>query len=172
MENEEKSEPVAEELQEFKGKNLEDAIGHAEHKLKIPRSEFNYEIVTEKTKLFGISKEIVIHAWPKLEAGDNAITAFLEKLMKVFPLELDLRDQNEERLRLRHFRRRGQTAPSVEGRRPAPGPAARPQQDLQPEGPGRLRVLPEEKRKEAPRIRPGYRPAGPSNRDRTKSSIS
>ena len=51
--------------QEFKGKNLEDAILHAEHKLKLPRTEFNYEIVTEKTRLFGISKEVVIRAWPK-----------------------------------------------------------------------------------------------------------
>ena len=55
-----------EERREFKGRNLEDAISHAEHVLKMPREEFNYEIVTEKTKLFGIkSKEIVIRAWPK-----------------------------------------------------------------------------------------------------------
>ena len=50
-------------LQEFKGKNLDEALGHAEYVLKIPREQFNYEIVTEKTKLFGIrGKEIVIHA--------------------------------------------------------------------------------------------------------------
>lgn len=79
---------VVEPLPEFKGRNLEDAIAHAEHKLKIPRTEFNYEIVTEKTKLFGISKEIVIHAWPKSAAGDDKIAAFLEKLKTVFPLEL------------------------------------------------------------------------------------
>jgi spoIIIJ-associated protein len=84
MENEEKSEPIP----EFKGKNLEEAIGHAEHKLKIPRAELNYEIVTEKTKLFGISKEIVIRAWPKLDSEENAVANFLEELMRVFPLEI------------------------------------------------------------------------------------
>lgn len=84
MENEEKNE----EQQEFKGKNLDEAIGHAEHILKIPRSELNYEIVTEKTKLFGISKEIVIRAWPKIEAEENAVSNFLDKLIPHFPLEI------------------------------------------------------------------------------------
>jgi spoIIIJ-associated protein len=84
MENEEKTEQE----QEFKGKNLEEAIGHAEHKLKILRSEFNYEVVTEKTKLFGISKEVVIRAWPKIEAEENAISIFLDKLLPLFPLEI------------------------------------------------------------------------------------
>lgn len=84
MENEEKNE----EQQEFKGKNLDEAIGHAEHILKIPRSELNYEIVTEKTKLFGISKEIVIRAWPKIEAEENAVSNFLDKLLPHFPLEI------------------------------------------------------------------------------------
>ena len=88
MENQEKNESGAEELKEFKGKNLEEAIGHAEHKLKVSRAEFNYEIVTEKTKLFGISKEIVIRVWPKIAAEENAVADFLEKLMHVFPLEL------------------------------------------------------------------------------------
>ena len=49
MENE-----ISEPTQEFKGKNLDEALGHAEHVLKIPREKFTYEIVTEKTKLFGI----------------------------------------------------------------------------------------------------------------------
>jgi len=89
MENQEKNEPGAEELKEFKGKNLEEAIGYAEHKLKILRSEFNYEIVTEKTKLFGLSKEIVIRVWPKIAAEENAVADFLEKLLQVFPLDLD-----------------------------------------------------------------------------------
>ena len=88
MENQEKSELVADELKEFKGKNLEEAIGHAEHKLKVLCSEFNYEIVTEKTKLFGLSKEIVIRVWPKIEAEENAVTDFLQKLLRVFPLDL------------------------------------------------------------------------------------
>jgi hypothetical protein len=88
MENEEKTETPEEPLPEYKGKNLDEAISHAEHKLKILRSELNYEIVTEKTKLFGLSKEIVIHAWPKSVAGDDKIATFLEKLKAVFPLEL------------------------------------------------------------------------------------
>jgi len=88
MENQEKNDQSGERLQEFKGKNLEEAIGHAEHILKIPRSELNYEIVTEKTKLFGLSKEIVIRAWAKIEAEENAVSNFLEKLLPVFPLEI------------------------------------------------------------------------------------
>ena len=88
MENQEKNDQSSDRLQEFKGKNLEEAIGHAEHILKIPRSELNYEIVTEKTKLFGMSKEIVIRAWAKIEAEENAVSNFLEKLLPVFPLEI------------------------------------------------------------------------------------
>jgi spoIIIJ-associated protein len=84
MDNE-KSEP----LPEFKGKNLDEALGHAEHVLKIPRERFNYEIVTEKTKLFGIrGKEIVIHAWPKVDLDLNPVTDFLEEFLPLFPLEL------------------------------------------------------------------------------------
>jgi spoIIIJ-associated protein len=78
-----------EELQEFKGKNLDEALGHAEHVLKIPREKFNYEIVTEKTKLFGIKgKEIVIRAWPKKELDTNPVTDFLERFLPSFPLDL------------------------------------------------------------------------------------
>ena len=75
MENEEKNN----EKQEFSGRNLEDVISHAEHILKIPRTQFNYEIVAEKTKLFGIkTKEIVIRAWPKQVNEDFAATKFLD----------------------------------------------------------------------------------------------
>jgi len=81
-------------MDEFKGKNLEDAILHAEHKLKLVRTEFNYEVVTEKTRLFGISKEVVIRAVPKAAAPENAAADFLDKLLKVFPLELTYRVQN------------------------------------------------------------------------------
>ena len=85
MEKEEKNS----QKQEFKGRNLEDVLSHAEHELKIPRSHFNYEIVTEKTKLFGIkSKEIVIRAWPKMENEDHPATEFLEKLLTHFPLDI------------------------------------------------------------------------------------
>lgn len=77
------------EKQEFKGRSLEDALSLAEHVLKVPRDKFNYEIVTEKTKLFGLkNKEIVIRAWPKNDDEENAVANFLKKLMKVFPLDL------------------------------------------------------------------------------------
>ncbi len=39
---------------EFKGKNLDEVISNAEHVLKLPRNKINYEVVTEKTRLFGI----------------------------------------------------------------------------------------------------------------------
>ncbi len=53
----------------------------------MPREKFNYEIVTEKTRLFG-SKEIVIRAWAKDEGADSSVEGFLEKFLEVFPLEL------------------------------------------------------------------------------------
>jgi len=84
--------------QEFKGKNLDEALGHAEHVLKIPRDKFNYEIVTEKTRLFGMrGKEIVIRAWPKKELDTSPVTDFLDKLLPCFPLELtyEVRKKNE-----------------------------------------------------------------------------
>ena len=85
MEKEEKSETI----QEFKGKNLEETISLAEHMLKMSRENFNYEIVTEKTKLFGIrGKEIVIRAWPKKELDTNPVTGFLNRVLPHFPLEL------------------------------------------------------------------------------------
>ncbi len=90
MENQEKSdvEPEVEEVPEFKGKNLEDAILHAEHKLKVPRTEFEYEVVTEKTRLFGLGKEVVIWAKIKRAGKSGDMTVFLDRLMNVFPLEL------------------------------------------------------------------------------------
>ena len=75
---------------EYKGTNLEEAISLAEHRLKLPREKFNYEIVTEKTRLFGLKcKEIVIRAWPKDEDADNAAERFLAQLKTVFPLDLN-----------------------------------------------------------------------------------
>ena len=75
--------------QEYKGRNLEDAVSLAEHRLKIPREKFNYEIVTEKTRLFGLkTREIVIRAWPKDAGEEDAVERFLSKLMVHFPLEL------------------------------------------------------------------------------------
>jgi spoIIIJ-associated protein len=91
MDNETKieNEKTVEETPEYKGRNLEEAISLAEHRLKLPRERFNYEIVTEKTRLFGMkSKEIVIRAWPKDEEAENAAERFLSQLATVFPLDL------------------------------------------------------------------------------------
>lgn len=75
--------------QEFKGKNLDEALSLAEHVLKMPRERLNYEIVTAKTKLFGIrGKEIVIRAWPKKEVNTAVVEDFLKKILPHFPLEL------------------------------------------------------------------------------------
>jgi len=85
MEKEEKNNQE----QEFKGKNLEEVISLAEHVLKLPRTKINYEIVAEKTKLFGIkTKEIVIRAWPKKEAEGNPVAQFLDKLLSRLPFDL------------------------------------------------------------------------------------
>jgi len=84
---------------EFKGRSLEDALSLAEHVLKVPREKFNYEIVTEKTKLFGLkNKEIVIRAWPKSDEEENAVANFLKELMKVFPLDLRYQIKKKEQL--------------------------------------------------------------------------
>jgi spoIIIJ-associated protein len=91
MENETKPEngQPADEKPEFNGQNLEEAISLAEHRLKLPREKFNYEIVTEKTRLFGLKcKEIVIRAWAKDEDKDNSAENFLARFMPLFPLEL------------------------------------------------------------------------------------
>lgn len=85
----EKKEEKNNEQQEFKGRNLEEVISLAEHTLKLPRSKFNYEVVTEKTKLFGMkSKEIVIRAWPKEDFEENSAAKFLNKLLSCYPLQL------------------------------------------------------------------------------------
>lgn len=86
----EKKEEKNSQKQEFKGRNLEEVIKLAEHTLKLPRSKFNYEIVTEKTKLFGMkSKEIVIRAWPKSEPEDSSVTEFLNRFLSLFPLDIN-----------------------------------------------------------------------------------
>ncbi len=88
----------SEELQEFKGKNLDEALSLAEHVLKMPREKLNYEIVTAKTKLFGIrGKEIVIRAWPKKEVDASSVEDFLDKMLAQFPLQLtyQIKKKNE-----------------------------------------------------------------------------
>ncbi len=100
MEKEEKNKDFTD--QEFKGRNLEDAISLAEMTIKLPRSQFNYEVVTEKTKLFGIgSKEIVIRVWPKKPKEDYPAARFLEKFLSLYPL--DIRYQIKEKNDLLYF---------------------------------------------------------------------
>ena len=85
---------------ELKGRNLEDVISHAEHVLKIPRSKFNYEIVAEKTKLFGIkTKEIVIRAWPKTEEGDKSADEFLNNVLSHLPLDISYKMQKNNMIK-------------------------------------------------------------------------
>ncbi|MGB4704176.1 MAG: R3H domain-containing nucleic acid-binding protein [Candidatus Saccharicenans sp.] len=87
------------EKKEFKGRTLEDALSHAEHVLKLPREQFNYEIVTEKTKLFGLkNKEIVIRAWPKEDDETEPVNRFLRELMKVFPLRLSYQIKKKDQM--------------------------------------------------------------------------
>lgn len=79
----------ADEKKEFKGRHLDEAISLAEDRLKLTREEFYYEIVAEKTRLFGIkAKEIVIRAWPKKESEEDTVENFLRRLKTVFPLDL------------------------------------------------------------------------------------
>lgn len=95
MEKEEKNNNLD---QEFKGRNLEDAISLAELTLKLPRTQFNYEVVTEKTKLFGIgSKEIVIRTWPKRPTEDYPAARFLEQFLSLYPLEIryQIKEKND-----------------------------------------------------------------------------
>lgn len=85
-----------EQSQEFKGRNLEDAISLAEHVLKLPRARFNYEIVTEKTKLFGRkAKEVVIRAWEKTFPDKAPVLKFLDDFLKKFPVEIRYHTQNK-----------------------------------------------------------------------------
>lgn len=87
----------SEEIQEFKGKNLEEALSLAEHILKLPREKLAYEIVTAKTKLFGIrGKEIVIRAWLKKEIDTIAVESFLERMLPLFPLQLTYQMKKKE----------------------------------------------------------------------------
>lgn len=75
---------------EFRGRNLDEALSQAEHALRLSRDKISFEVVTEKTKLFGIKgKEIVIRAWPKEENEAEALNSFLQKFLAFFPLKLN-----------------------------------------------------------------------------------
>ncbi len=78
------------EAMEFRGRNLDEAIRNAELALKLSRDKISFEVITEKTKLFGFrGKEIVIRAWPKEENETEAVTSFLQRFLSYFPLELN-----------------------------------------------------------------------------------
>lgn len=86
-------------LTEFKGRNLEDAISLAEHTLKLQRSQFTYEIVAEKTKLFGTrTKEVVIRAWEKTTSDKTPVLKFLDDLLKKFPIDIRYESQNRNEI--------------------------------------------------------------------------
>ena len=95
MENEENKDLQ----QEFKGRNLEDAISLAELTLKLQRSKFNYEIVTEKTKLFGIkTKEVVIRAWEKTTSDKMPVLKLLDAILEKFPIDIRYHSQNRNEM--------------------------------------------------------------------------
>ncbi len=57
--------------------------------MKLTREQINYEIVAEKTKLFGIkTKEIVIRAWPKRAQDENAATEFLDQILEMLSFNI------------------------------------------------------------------------------------
>lgn len=88
-----------EQQQEFKGRNLEDAISLAEHILKLQRSKFNYEIVTEKTRLFGTkTKEVVIRAWEKTTADKPSVLNFLDNMLQKFPIDIRYHSQTRNEM--------------------------------------------------------------------------
>ena len=77
------------EKKEFTGRSLEDVLSLAEHVLKAAREELDYEIVTEKTRLFGLkNKEIVIRAWPRQVNEINLVDNFLKQLLSLLPFNL------------------------------------------------------------------------------------
>ena len=82
---------------EFKGRNLEEVIKSAERHLKQHRSNIEYKVVAEKTKLLGgKQKEIVIRAWIKDNLKFPELTKFLNKFLKLFPLQLEFYIQEKE----------------------------------------------------------------------------
>ncbi|HRD01446.1 MAG TPA: R3H domain-containing nucleic acid-binding protein [Candidatus Saccharicenans sp.] len=91
--------PQPVEKKEFTGRSLEDVLSLAEHVLKVTREELDYEIVTEKTRLFGLkNKEIVIRAWPRQVNEINVIEEFLKKLMDHLPFDLTYEIKRREQL--------------------------------------------------------------------------
>jgi len=87
------------EKKEFTGRSLEDVLSLAEHVLKVPREELDYEIVTEKTRLFGLkNKEIVIRAWPRQVNEIQIVDSFLKELLALLPFDLSYEIKRRDQL--------------------------------------------------------------------------
>ena len=91
--------PQVVEKKEFTGRSLEDVLSLAEHVLKVPREELDYEIVTEKTRLFGLkNKEIVIRAWPRQVNEVQIVDSFLKQLLVLLPFDLTYEVRRRDQL--------------------------------------------------------------------------
>jgi len=91
--------PQVVEKKEFTGRSLEDVLSLAEHVLKVPREELDYEIVTEKTRLFGLkNKEIVIRAWPRQVNEVQIVDSFLKQLLVLLPFDLTYEIRRRDQL--------------------------------------------------------------------------
>lgn len=87
------------EKKEFTGRSLEDVLSLAEHVLKVQREELDYEIVTEKTRLFGLkNKEIVIRAWPRQVNEVQIVDSFLKQLLVLLPFDLTYEIRRRDQL--------------------------------------------------------------------------
>jgi spoIIIJ-associated protein len=87
------------EKKEFTGRSPEDVLSLAEHVLKVPREELDYEIVTEKTRLFGLkNKEIVIRAWPRQVNEIQIVDSFLKELLALLPFDLSYEIKRRDQL--------------------------------------------------------------------------
>jgi len=96
--NHQKGQQVVEK-KEFTGRSLEDVLSLAEHVLKVPREELDYEIVTEKTRLFGLkNKEIVIRAWPRQVNEVQIVDSFLKQLLVLLPFDLTYEIRRRDQL--------------------------------------------------------------------------
>ncbi len=82
---------------EFRGKNLEDAIKAAERHFKQHRSNIEYKVIAEKTRLLGTKgREIVIHAWIKGNQKYPELMEFLNNFFQYLPLQLEFYLQEKE----------------------------------------------------------------------------
>lgn len=87
---EEKRKENSQDALEFKGRNLEEAIKSAERHFKQHRSNLEYRVVAEKTRLMGAKKkEVVILAWIRSNQNFPELREFLSNFLRIFPLKLE-----------------------------------------------------------------------------------